>query len=138
MYVYKKIKLKDGTVIDEHRLVMEKYIGRKLERWEAVQHINKNKRDNRIENLQLTTVSKNSKYHMRKGDLHTLTKEEVDRGKISLRVKQDGDFFLCKTCNKMKHKSLFGVCKKRWNGLNYQCKECRNRKKKKKYWLFIS
>jgi len=51
-YIRIKCSNKSGFIL-EHRLMMEMKLGRRLESQEQVHHINKNRSDNRIENLRL-------------------------------------------------------------------------------------
>lgn len=62
---YKQLSI-NGKHIDEHRYIMEQHLGRKLERNEYVHHKNGNKRDNRIENLEVMTPLEHNQHHFEK------------------------------------------------------------------------
>lgn len=59
-HTYKYI-IVDGKRIREHRHVMQKFLKRKLEKWEHVHHINGDSSDNRIENLIVLSNSEHQK-----------------------------------------------------------------------------
>lgn len=65
MNPYKMIYV-NGKYHPEHRLIMEQHLGRKLEKWEHVHHINENKLDNRIENLVVMSIQDHMELHHRK------------------------------------------------------------------------
>lgn len=77
-----RVVIYKGREMLEHRLIMEQYLGRPLTRYDAVHHINKNRLDNRLENLQLMTISQHSTLHNtgKKHPASEQTRQRISQG----------------------------------------------------------
>jgi hypothetical protein len=93
----------------EHRVVMEKFLGRSLEHDEHVHHRNHDKLDNRIENLETLSHSDHS-------SLHSKGKPAARKGKGSmLEGRWSRKHSRCKRCRKTDAPhAAKGLCRNCW------------------------
>ena len=76
MNKYKACKI-NGKHIDEHRLVMEQYLKRKLNKNEIVHHKDGDKSNNNIDNLEVMSLSDHSRLHQLGNHKSLDTKEKI-------------------------------------------------------------
>ena len=65
-----------GKYVYEHRLVLERKLGRLLCRGEIAHHKNENKRDNRASNIELKTKGEHTSHHHKKMALTEWTRRK--------------------------------------------------------------
>lgn len=82
--------------IYEHRYIMELKIGRRLTKQDVIHHKNKNKRDNRPENLQLHTPSTHSIHHLKEFRKRIISKRRCNKCRSSDTYIFDNRAFWCR------------------------------------------
>lgn len=112
---------KDGHV---HRTVMEHHLGRKLVSPECVHHINGNRHDNRIANLQLCA---NEKEHARIHAIQDIINDGYD----------PETHHYCTYHKQYELKSEFSTAPSTWNGLHNMCRAATNEYRRNKGYLHI-
>ncbi len=127
-YPYKAIKV-NGKKIDEHRYIMETFLGRKLEYNETIHHINGNKRDNRLENLEILNRREHTLIHHKQGDLRSPTKDESKKSILTKYghyrfVDLENNLFECRRCERILHKNNFRLNNGTYYKISSRCRDC--------------
>jgi hypothetical protein len=122
MYSYKKIKRKDGTTIDEHRLLMAEKLA---EPGLIVHHIDGDKRNNAPDNLAVMTRAEHACLHGFGTAIRSPTQQP-------LVVPDEDGMFVCPYCGTRKPVSEFVKHSRRPYGFDSECKKCHAKRIRKR------
>ena len=111
MNKYKMIKLEDGTWKHEHRAVMEAHLGRRLLSRELVHHKNGNKADNRLENLEVMSLSDHTRHHVTKEQIEKIAFCDKAHGEEHVRAKLNEKQVLEIVARRAKDEGLESIAK---------------------------
>jgi len=108
---YKWVKLLNGKITVQHRVIMEKHLGRLLKTDEIVHHKDGNGKNNDIQNLELMSLSQHGKLHAKPKHFIELTcaycgiKFSIKLSHYKYRIKKGHiDFYHNRSCaGKMKN-----------------------------------
>lgn len=100
-----KILTINGEQIYEHRYIMEKYLGKKLNPKEIIHHINENTLDNRIENLEISSQANHCSHHMKKRFAYLQKTNNIK----------------CETCGKIVFKKTWEIKAKKHHFCSFPC-----------------
>lgn len=91
-----------------HRVIVENHLGRLLNADEVVHHINEDKKDNRIENLEVLTASEHAKHH----------KSSIGRKLLEIRCPECSKIFIRekRSTHIIKKTGRYTTCSKKCRG----------------------
>lgn len=136
-YRYKKVKTPNGHLMDEHRYIWIKNYGEIPSGYE-IHHKDENKSNNDISNLELIEGKLHRQLHLSgtklvdrisQDDYNKFVEGNISRG-LELRKNDiNSNISWCNCCKQYKPLECFTKNKKRYNGLQDQCKDCRKLKR---------
>jgi len=132
-YLARKV---NGKKIDEHRFVWEQTNG-EIPKGYIIHHIDENKRNNKLENLQMMTSKEHNLLHGNTYNPKDMSPEKYTEwyqavckanAKHSIPV-IDGKT-LCRKCNEMLPINMFSKNSSKANGCESFCRQCRSKHRK--------